>query len=257
MRRAPSLALVAIVLCATLSLGFTLLRVNNNPCSDSQHLFWRDRRAVVDTSHLMPSQFATYGSEAIDRWNAAISSFHFDRGSGAFCDPNDGITSMGFAATVCDGKSFGDAVNVTFFRFNPNNGEMLDADVTFDASDPSLGNRALFTQIAMHELGHVLGLGHSDACGASGAGTLMKTVTFLNDPQLDSPQADDVAGALTIYPGGDGTVPEGANSCHIDGSGKRRAPWELFLLPLLLLAVRLVSSARAGDATGARVVERT
>jgi hypothetical protein len=234
MRRALSIAVV-LLLTAGSSFAFELLRTNNNPCSTAQNLFWPSRRASVDT-HFLPSQFATYATTARERWNGAIGSFQFVGGVGNLCDPSDGITSMALSRTVCGGGGFGDAVSITVYRFNTSSGEMLDADVSFDSSDSFLTtDSALFTQIAMHELGHVLGLAHSDACGGSGHGTLMQAVTPLNEPRLSSPQADDVAGAQAVYPNNGGDTPATNPSCAISAANQ---PWRP---PLELLAGAIVA----------------
>lgn len=237
-----SAVVVALVCVAGSAHAFELERVDRNPCGNAQNVFWAGASATVDASFLQPAQFATYAIQAQQRWNQAVSTFHFQSGHGSFCNGSDGITSMGFANQVCDGSSFGDAVSITFYQFDARTGHMLDADVTFKASDPNLTDQVLFTQIAMHELGHVLGLAHSDSCGASGRGTLMQAVTLLSDPRLDKPQPDDIAGAQKIYGGGssgDGTVPPGTNSCAIT---PHTSPSILALVPLFFLIAARIRS---------------
>jgi hypothetical protein len=242
MRRALLIAPV-LFLTAGSSFGYELLRTDNNPCSTAQHLFWPSHRASVDT-HFLPSQFATYATTARERWNGAISSFQFVGGVGNLCNRSDGITSMVLSPTVCDGGGFGDAVSITVYRFNTNSGEMLDADVSFDSSDSFLTtDSALFTQIAMHELGHVLGLAHSDACGGSGHGTLMQAVTPLNEPRLGSPQADDVAGALAIYPNNGSDAPATNPGCAMSAPNQPwRPPLELLAGGVVALLARALRS---------------
>ncbi|HVN86819.1 MAG TPA: matrixin family metalloprotease [Candidatus Binatia bacterium] len=255
MTRAGLIAIGVVVATLRPAAGYELERVGSNgtmnPCGNGPKISWPDASASVDLHYLQPAQFQTYAMQAEQRWNQAISTFHFASGRGGFCDGSDGVTSMGFSTTDCAGAAFaGQVVSVTrlFFRTD---GTMLDADTTFDVNNASLVDQALFTQIAMHELGHVLGLAHSDACGANGRGMLMQAVTPLGDPRLSAPTADDIAGAKAIYGGGststDGTVPAGANGCAMASpAAERRLATPALLLPIALM-LRRRRASRHGD----------
>ncbi|GIW40526.1 MAG: hypothetical protein KatS3mg076_1103 [Candidatus Binatia bacterium] len=236
-----ALAIAALLFLLGLEEGtaFELERVNDDPCSGAQNLFWNPARARLDPTPLSPPRFQDLAFQAASRWNESVFVFRFDSGSGAFCDMQDGVVAMGFDTRSCGGAPLGDAVAVTVTRFESRTGKLLDANVIFDADEPAFVNPSLFLEVAMHELGHVLGLDHSDACGKSGEGTLMKAQIPLGGPRLDRPQADDIAGVNFIYGEAFGGSPElGDGSCRVARRDESPAPWPSLFLPGVFVLLR-------------------
>jgi len=245
--RASRRALLAVLLAIgipAVAAAFTLLRVDGNPCGTRQNLYWASAGAPISVDALSGAR-ANLVLQALGSWNDSVARFRFRSSSGGRCDTNDGIIGVGVAATSCDGRSLEGVLALTTSIFRTDNGQLVDGSVTFNVNAAPLDDQAIFLQAALHELGHVLGLDHSDACGGSGAGTLMKTSIVLSDPRLSAPQGDDINGANAIYGGGVPTptptgrgdptpLPEGTNSCAAGGGGGVTLPM-LALLGLLVL----------------------
>lgn len=130
-----------------------------------------------------------------------------------------GVSTQGwsFASTVC-GTSFGGstlAIARTFaMNFTPSINTIVDSDIVFNSAKvfdvhagnqngptasclPFFGQPTDFTRVAVHELGHALGLGHEPTNSAIMNPTASECI--------ESPQTDDTNGLRALY-GGAATV---------------------------------------------------
>ena len=246
---AAGFAFALLLLHADPAAAFRLLRIDHDPCGSAQNLFWGQAASAVSTD-LLSGPDANNVLRGLDTWNQKVARFRFRSGAGDRCNQDDGVVGVGFNATDCNNRSLGAALGVTVSVFRTDSGELVDGNITFNPTAPALNDPAIFLQAAMHELGHVLGLDHSDTCGATGAGTLMKSIIILNEPRLDAPQGDDVNGANLIYGGGDQPpeIPEGANSCALATRSGYAVPLSLTLAAVALFYRRRSATTRASRA---------
>ncbi|MEX0965375.1 MAG: matrixin family metalloprotease [Pseudohongiellaceae bacterium] len=196
----------------------SLLSTNSSYAFEISESVWRSTQAFI---HIGINGSSPSG----DTWNAAITramdnwsdvnAFQFvavddyldpciDRGPGEF---GDGLSGVDFSATVCGAEFNESTLAVTrtsgpCLNSNCTSGfTITEADIVFrsDAdwdiySGPRrFDNSTDFERVALHELGHALGLDHSDATDA-----IMRP--FVSD--TDSLQADDIAAVVSIYGGG-------------------------------------------------------
>ena len=124
--------------------------------------------------------------------------------------------------TTVSGEPFGDAVAITRWLYIVETSTMIEADVVIDsarswnsyrgdltrAADGTTLND--FRRVALHEFGHLLGLGHPDDGGQS-----VRYVMNRLTSSIDDIQTDDVQGLQSIY---------GVRPLDTLGSGSRLAP---------------------------------
>ncbi|MBL8682638.1 MAG: matrixin family metalloprotease [Myxococcales bacterium] len=170
--------------------------------------------------------------------------------------------TLSFRTTWADTPSFPPgAIAVTIVSFAPSSGRILDTDVVFNlrastnpegfvfspstASDPRYRD---FDAVLVHELGHVLGLAHSDDR------TALMTANYNHASPVRAPRADDRAGACAIYPEGTSSGPcdPGRNhpcgpgcACATPGAHTIKSPRSSLLASLALLATIAVSARRS------------
>ena len=148
--------------------------------------------------------------DAANRWQGPDTSFRFlVRSPSVSVDPceTDEFRTIAFRSTLCGGHGFGTSLAVTYFLINPATGAFVDADTVFDGKrtwvtypGPLQTNASGtivydFHRIAIHELGHMLGLDHPDDAGQTVTAIMNRRVS-----DLDTTQPDDLAGIRAIYP---------------------------------------------------------
>ncbi len=194
-----------------------LLLVSSTHAFEVSENFWESGQAVFHVG--IPGTSPTGGSwndafkRSMDAWSA-VSSFKFiaedefldpciDRGTDQF---GDGVTGVDFRSTVC-GSAFGEnTLAVTLTAGQCLNQQctggftISDADIVFNSGESwdvysgplRFDGTSEFERVALHELGHALGLDHSNADSA-----IMRP--FVSDN--DALQTDDIDGVISIYGG--------------------------------------------------------
>jgi Matrixin len=141
-------------------------------------------------------------SPALDMWNQVLGRMQFGRvmDSTAPVASGDRVNSMAFSNTVF-GQSFGSStLAVTYYGYSGST--MLEADILFNTAQSFDSYRGPLNfssgydiqRIALHELGHVLGLAHPDQVGQN-VDAVMNSV--ISDRYQLS--ADDIAGGQSLY----------------------------------------------------------
>ncbi len=156
----------------------------------------------INWSQSFENAMAQWSNETSFKFNI-VRTYHdpcIQRGSGQF---GDKITGVDFNATVC-GREFGDgvlAITLTAgncFSFNCTTGFAIDdADIVFNSSvhwNVYNGSRVSgvvdFGRVALHELGHAMGLNHETINPAIMRGLVSNTFILL---------ADDINAANAVY----------------------------------------------------------
>src|ERR1041385_7025161 len=175
---------------------------------------WNKNRTVLMHLSLPPGGPLSDGfanlndsaEDALNLWNQQLVHMHFAVDKGAILPPSD--TDANTSVTMSDtiyGDTFGANV-LAVTLVTPRNALLIEADVIFNQNvrwDSYRGTLHLgigdFHRVALHEFGHVVGLDHPDQ-----ATPKQNVVAIMNSKisNIDTLQADDIAGARSIYDNG-------------------------------------------------------
>jgi hypothetical protein len=155
----------------------------------------------VNFRYVIPGRSAAFSTafrQAMVDWNQ-VSAFKYV-GVNASANPcaASGANGGGFAATAC-GQAFGSGtLAVTFYNFTSANrmthaGTVFNSHVAFSVYAGALKPNTMdFRRVAVHELGHALGLGHENN---SRIPAIMAPIIS----NIQKPQLDDIRGARALY----------------------------------------------------------
>jgi predicted Zn-dependent protease len=162
---------------------------------------WSDalRRAAQEWTDKTPFNFTLINSyrDPCQGYRASSSATGFPSGAG------DEFNGADFSSTVC-GNEYGTSVLAVTLVYTESNQlgafDITEADIVFNSNsrfdiyDGAFDNNrgTDFTRVALHELGHVMGMGHE-----SSASAIMRP----NIGNVFTLQPDDIAGATTLYQG--------------------------------------------------------
>lgn len=220
--RAIALAAAAVLAIAQPALGY--LHFTTTRAGQVMTLRWqrtpvrwfaKDRGAPG----VPPAAFQAALARAFATWEAVPSAsiaFEFVGFTGAEPFTDDGVSVVGFQAQPGMDRVLG----ATGFLIDTVTGEIVESDVFFNSALPwstaQSGDPAAFDleSVALHEVGHLLGLGHS-ALGETeprpdggrrvlASGSVMFPISLGRGNTLDRElQPDDVAGVSDLYPADD------------------------------------------------------
>lgn len=142
-------------------------------------------------------------TDVLNIWNTHLVHMKFavDHNSRLSPAENDADNSAFFSNSVY-GDAWGSSGVLAITLLHSRNGVITETDVIFNSLNfnwdsyrgPLRSGAMDFHRVALHEFGHVVGLGHPDQSGQSVSAIMNSRVS-----NLDSLQSDDIAGAQNLY----------------------------------------------------------
>ncbi len=211
--RAGFVALTAVLAIAAAAMPLSAFRLVSN---GGLQLRWPTSRTIVLEMQLGSAPveemfdgsttWNTVGTAAAAAWNGlADVNFVLSTSGSRETGRGNNVNNVFFASTYY-GQPFGDAVGITLYDYNADTGVILESDVVFDnarnwnsyrgAARTSSTGGPLYDlrRAAIHEFGHVLGLGHPDDAGQSVTAVMNSRINA-----VDGVQQDDINGLASVY----------------------------------------------------------
>ncbi len=190
----------------------------------------------VAASGVSAAQMQASVARAFGTWEAvptASIGFSFVGFTGASPFADDGLNVIGFQSEPDEDRVLG----ATGFTIDTLTGEIVESDIFFNSALPwstsDAGDPARFDleSVALHEIGHFVGLGHSalgetqlvgpDSRRVLASGSVMFPIAFSRGNTLDrSLQPDDIAGISAAYPTADFNVRTGTARGRVTKNGR-------------------------------------
>lgn len=207
---APFFALFAILTLAPLAMGFISTRAGSGaPVTWGNGATLTFRANVTNSSGLSGGDVFNTLTTSLSRWKLAASNgfnFVFYHGTDAGTYPNfSGSVQDNSVFFTSNARSSSDhlgcgTVAVTQVWFNNSSGGAFKADVRFNdqcftftnrPGDTVSQSRIYLADVATHELGHALGLDHSQ--------TLQSSMVYTAANQQSNPSCDDNSAMVALY----------------------------------------------------------